>query len=111
MKEAYTYILSNKNRTVFYIGVTNNLWRRVLEHKSGLGSAFTKRYNLNDLMYYEEFNTIEDAIVREKQLKNWHRSWKINLIKESNINMYDLAHNWCTKEEIQDFKETQDYIE
>ena len=91
MKTGYIYILSNKNRTVFYIGVTNNIWRRVLEHKAGLGSKFTKRYNIIDLMHYEEFNTIGNAIAREKQLKNWHRLWKINLIKESNINLHDLA--------------------
>lgn len=111
MKTGYIYILSNKNRTVLYIGVTNNLWRRVLEHKAGLGSVFTKRYNISDLMYFEELNTIEDAIVREKQFKNWHRSWKLNLIKESNPSFEDLASSWYTIDEIKDFKETQDYIE
>ena len=110
MKEGYIYILSSKNRTVFYIGVTNNLQRRVLEHKAGLGSAFTKRYNLKFLMYYEEFKTIEDAIVREKQLKNWHRSWKINLIKETNPELDDLGADWYSEEEIREFVESQDYI-
>ncbi len=110
MKEGYVYILTNKNRTVLYTGVTNNIWRRVLEHKSGLGSVFTKKYNLSYLMYYEEFNSIGDAIVREKQVKNWHRKWKINLIKETNPSLDDLASAWFTEEEIQDFRETQDYI-
>ena len=62
-------------------------------------------------MYYEEFNTIEDAIVREKQLKNWHRDWKINLIKEANPGLDDLAVDWYTQEEIEDFIRIQDYIE
>jgi len=111
MKAGYTYILTNKSCLTFYIGVTNNIWRRILEHKSGLGSKFTKKYNLTYLMCFEEHSTIEDAIVREKQLKNWHREWKINLIKESNPEMLDLAASWYTEEEINDFKETQNYIE
>ena len=111
MNPGYVYILSSRKRTTFYIGVTNNIWRRVLEHRSGLGSKFTKRYNLTYLMDYEEFNTIEDAIVREKQLKNWHRDWKINLIKETNPGLDDLAVDWYTQEEIEDFIRIQDYIE
>lgn len=62
-------------------------------------------------MLYEEFQTIEDAIVREKQLKNWHRGWKVNLIKETNPNLNDLASDWYSEEQIKDFIETQDYIE
>jgi putative endonuclease len=105
------YILSNKYRTTFYIGVTNNVRRRVLEHKSGLGSKFTKRYNLHDLLYYEEFLTMEDAIVREKELKNWHRDWKIKLIKSINPEMNDLSVGWYAEGEIEDFKQSQNYIE
>ncbi|MFY9307522.1 MAG: GIY-YIG nuclease family protein [Bacteroidia bacterium] len=88
-KNGYVYILSNKNRTTFYIGVTNNLQRRVLEHRSGQGK-FTSRYNLTDLVYFELIPDIEEAILREKQLKRWHRDWKINLIKSKNPEMRDL---------------------
>jgi putative endonuclease len=109
--ESAVYILSNKYRTTFYIGVTNNIRRRVLEHKTSLGSKFTKRYNLHDLMYYEKFQTMEDAIVREKELKNWHRDWKINLIKSLNPEMIDMAAEWYEEGEIEDFRQTQDYID
>jgi len=84
--------MSNKNRTTFYIGVTNDIDRRVAEHKEGLGSAFCRRYNLCDLVYYEQILDIEQAIDREKQLKRWHREWKINLIKSVNPEMKDLAY-------------------
>jgi len=83
-KTYYIYIVSNKIRTTFYIGVTNNLLRRIYEHKNELIEGFTKKYKLKDLIYFEEFNNINEAIKREKQLKNWHRDWKINLIKKIN---------------------------
>ncbi len=89
-KGGFVYILSNKNNTVLYIGVTNDLERRILEHKSGLIKGFSKQYNLNKVVYFEEYATILDAIAREKQLKNWHREWKFNLIKEKNPNLDDL---------------------
>ncbi|MDQ3046221.1 MAG: GIY-YIG nuclease family protein [Bacteroidota bacterium] len=88
-KNGYVYILSNKNRTTFYIGVTNNLQRRVLEHRSGSGK-FTSKYILTDLIYYEMIPDIGLAIKREKQLKGWNRSWKIDLIKTVNPLMKDL---------------------
>jgi len=84
--------MSNKNRTTFYIGVTNDIDRRVAEHKEGIGSAFCIKYNLIDLVYYEQILGIEQAIDREKQLKRWHREWKINLIKSINPEMKDLAY-------------------
>ena len=90
LKNGYVYILSNKNRITFYIGVTNNLEKRVSEHRSGKGSIFTSKYNLADLVYYELIPDIEQAIKREKQLKRWHRDWKINLIKSVNPDMKDL---------------------
>lgn len=93
----YVYIMSNKSHNVFYIGVTNNIRRRVFEHKSGEGSVFTSKYNLTFLLYYEKSGDINQAIKREKQLKNWHRGWKINLIKELNPEMEDLAQDWFTK--------------
>lgn len=90
----YIYIISNKNRTTFYIGVTDNLRRRVYEHKHELIGGFSKKYKLKDLIYFEEYKNIIEAIKREKQLKNWHRAWKINLIKDRNPEMKDLTDKW-----------------
>ena len=86
----YVYVLTNFTNTTFYIGVTNNLERRVLEHKSGLISGFTEQYRVTKLIYFEYYSRIEDAIAREKQLKNWHKDWKFNLIREKNPRLLDL---------------------
>ncbi len=86
----YVYILTNFTNTTPYIGVTNNLERRTLEHRSESIPGFTKHYHITKLIYYEEFSRIEDGIAREKQLKNWHRDWKFNLIKSSNPKLLDL---------------------
>jgi putative endonuclease len=94
LTNAFIYIMSNKNLTTFYIGVTNDLERRVKEHKDGNGSEFTSKYKLNYLVYYEIISDIKTAIQREKQLKNWHRKWKLDLIKELNPEMLDLAAEW-----------------
>ncbi len=83
--------MSNKSRSTLYIGVTSNLPARVLEHKSGLGSKFTSKYKCFDLIYYEAHHSIVHAIQREKQLKNWHRDWKMNLIKAENPELKDLS--------------------
>jgi len=80
----YVYILTNKTNKVLYIWVTNNIARRINEHKQWLVDGFTKKYNCKKLVYVEEYKDIKDAIKREKQLKNWHRERKLNLIKESN---------------------------
>ena len=93
MKESYIYILSNKNRTVLYIGVTSNLLNRIENHKNGSGSKFTKKYNVNELLYFEPFIEINQAIKREKQLKNWNKEWKWNLIKENNPDLVDLYND------------------
>ncbi len=93
-KTGFVYIMSNKNRTTYYIGITNNLERRVGEHKAGTGSSFTSKYKLFDLVYFEMIPDIAQAIAREKQLKRWHRDWKINLIKSENPEMKDLAVDW-----------------
>ncbi len=87
----YIYILTNFKNTVLYIGVTNDLDRRILEHKNELIEGFTKKYKLKKLVYFEECSQIEDVIIREKQLKNWHREWKINLIKTTNPDFKDLS--------------------
>ncbi|WP_010517049.1 GIY-YIG nuclease family protein [Croceivirga radicis] len=93
MKPSYVYIMTNTYRTTFYVGVTSDLKKRNIEHKSGIGSSFTKKYNLHDLIYFETFTAIQEAIAREKQLKNWHRDWKINLIKAHNPKMRTLTIN------------------
>ena len=85
----YVYIVSNKTRGVLYIGVTNNIARRMFEHKNHIVDGFSSKYNLDKLVYAEESENIEDAIRREKQLKNWHRDWKINLIESANPNWED----------------------
>ena len=94
MKKGYVYIMSNKNRTTIYIGVTNDIKRRVYEHKEGIGSVFTSRYNLTDLLYVEEIHGMKNAINREKQLKRWQKEWKQNLIKENNPMLEDLSMDW-----------------
>ncbi len=96
MKESFIYIVSNKNRTVLYVGVTSNLIKRISSHKNGTGSVFTKKYNVNQLMYFELFSDIRLAIKREKQLKNWHSEWKWNLIKENNPELIDLYEGLTT---------------
>jgi putative endonuclease len=92
-RQYYVYILTNKSNKVLYVGVTNNLERRIFEHKNKLVEGFTKKYNLNKLVYYEATNEIDRALEREKQLKNWHRDWKINLINSSNPAWKDLSDN------------------
>lgn len=84
MSQSYIYILANKYLTTFYIAVTSELSKRIIEHKEGLASKFTKRYTITDLVYYEKFSEINQAIDREKKLKNCCKEWKINLIKELN---------------------------
>ena len=91
MKTFYVYFVSNPNRTVLYIGVTNNLERRVLEHKAKSIPGFTKKYNCVDLVYYEQVSDIKAAIQREKQLKKWNRIKKLNLIKAFNPKLVDLS--------------------
>jgi len=90
MKSSYIYILTNKYRTTFYVGVTADLNKRITEHQNEIGSVFTKKYNLKYLIYFEEFNDINQALAREKQIKNWRKDWKINLIKEKNPNLETL---------------------
>lgn len=92
-KEYYVYIMTNKSRTL-YIGVTNNLMRRVDEHKKKLVSGFTSRYNIQFLVYYESTPSIHEALVREKQIKGWLRAKKIALIKSMNPEWKDLSEEW-----------------
>lgn len=83
--------MTNAYNSTFYIGVTNNLNRRVYEHKQKVVKGFTQQYKLSKLVYYEEGSNVNDALIREKQLKNWHREWKINLIRKVNPSMKDLS--------------------
>ncbi len=86
----YVYILASKIGGTLYIGVTNNLVRRVYEHREKLAEGFTKKYGVTRLVYFEAHSDVEAAIVREKQMKKWNRAWKIRLIEESNPNWDDL---------------------
>jgi len=89
-KGGYVYIMTNTYRTVFYIGVTSNLALRSFQHKNLEGSKFTTRYQCTDLVYYEFHDFIEEAILREKQMKKWNREWKSNLVRSYNPEMRDL---------------------
>ena len=86
----YVYILASKPQGTLYVGVTNDLIRRVLEHKQGLVPGFTKRYRVHLLVYFEEHGDYHGAIAREKKLKRWRRDWKRALIEESNPHWADL---------------------
>jgi len=90
MLSYYVYIMTNMAFGTLYIGVTNNLIRRVFEHKEKVTEGFTKEYGLDKLVYYEVHDSIESAIVREKQLKKWNRNWKLRLIMERNPEWKDL---------------------
>ena len=90
MREFYVYILTNKRNGTLYIGVTNNLQRRVYEHKNNLKKGFTKKHQLHHLVYFESTEDIRSALQREKQLKKWERGWKIELIEKNNPQWKDL---------------------
>jgi putative endonuclease len=86
----YVYILASRVGGTLYIGVTNDLVRRIGEHKLEIAEGFTKRYSVHKLVYFEQFDDVENAIRREKQLKKYNRAWKIRLIEELNPNWDDL---------------------
>jgi len=90
----YVYVMTNPNATTLYMGVTNNLERRVYEHKMKLVDGFTRRYNLTILAYFEEGNDVLSAIAREKQLKGWLRLKKVELIESVNPEWRDLSEEW-----------------
>ena len=94
MNEYYVYILSNKINSTLYVGMTNDLKRRIFEHKNKLIPGFTEKYNVNKLVYFETVSDVKAAIQREKNLKNWNRSWKIELIKKNNPTFKDLSEDW-----------------
>mgnify|MGYP004451711767 FL=1 len=96
----YVYLLTNKNRTCFYIGMTNDLVRRMIEHKSKRNDGFTSKYNISKLVYYECYFQVEHAIAREKQLKRWRRLWKIELIEKVNAEWNDLSESIGVTDEM-----------
>ena len=87
----WVYILSNNSRTSLYIGVTNDLHRRYMEHKNGIVEGYSKKYRCHALLFYEEFSDVQDAIAREKELKGWSRAKKEALIRTMNPYLWDLA--------------------
>ncbi len=89
----WVYIMSNKTRSVLYIGITNDLYRRYCEHRDGTITGFTQKYRCHSLVYYEEYNLVDDAIVREKEMKGWSREKKEKLIATVNPQMEDLAQD------------------
>ena len=95
MKDYFVYILSSQPKGTPYIGVTNDLYRRVQEHKHGLVEGFTRTYHVHQLVHFERYHTIQCAIEREKQLKKWNRAWKIRLIEENNPDWDDLFFQYC----------------
>jgi putative endonuclease len=90
MRAYYVYILTSVNRKVMYVGVTNNLENRVAQHRNGEGGAFTRRYRVHILVHAEEYQYVEDAIAREKEIKGWRRSKKDALVEATNPSWADL---------------------
>ena len=94
MYRYWVYIVGNKGATAVYIGVTNNLQRRIAEHKTGAISGYTQQYKCNRLLYFEEYQNIKHAIAREKELKGWKRERKESLIATQNPHRIDIASDW-----------------
>jgi putative endonuclease len=94
MNQYYVYILASRRNGTLYIGFTNDLQRRLYEHKHGLVEGFTKKYSVHTLVYYEDTTDVTAAIAREKQLKKWNRAWKLQLIESVNPEWKDLAADW-----------------
>jgi len=92
--EYYVYILASKRHGTLYVGVTNNIEMRLQQHRDGVVGSFVKKYSVYMLVYYESFTYVEDAILREKQIKKWRRDWKIRLIEEMNPWWDDLSSLW-----------------
>ena len=91
----YTYILASRRNGTLYTGVTNNLIRRVTQHRTGSAEIFTRRYKVHQLVWFETHEDIEEAIIREKRIKKWRRAWKIEMIEKTNKNWRDLYSEIC----------------
>jgi putative endonuclease len=94
-KQAFVYIMTNRPNGTLYVGAATNLVKRVWEHKQGLGSKFTSKYNLHRLIYFETHSGIEDAVARERRIKKWNRAWKIELIETLNPDWHELYDELC----------------
>lgn len=94
LRDYYVYIVSNFANTTIYIGVTNDLQRRLFEHRNANDKTLAGKYKLTKLVHFEILDTAEQAINREKQLKNWHRQWKFDLINTQNPEWIDLSEQW-----------------
>lgn len=90
MKQPCVYLLASKRNGTLYVGVTSNLVQRVWQHKEGLAEGFTKKYGVKLLVWYEQHETMQSAITREKAIKEWQRAWKIELIEKENLAWKDL---------------------
>ena len=90
MKTGYVYILASRRNGTLYVGVTSDLIKRIAEHKDGLTGGFTRKYKVDKLVYYETYDDIGEAILREKRIKKWNRVWKLKLIERDNPNWIDL---------------------
>lgn len=109
MLQGFVYILTNKNNTTLYTGVTRDLQRRIAEHKLHINKGFSDKYNTEKLVYYEVYNRLDVAIQREKKLKRWCRDWKEKLINDFNPEWKDLAESIGVDEEyIQSVKDAYD---
>jgi len=89
-KRGYTYILASQKNGTLYIGITSELVKRIWQHKNNIADGFTRKYAVHRLVYFDVFEDISDAVSREKQLKRWHRQWKLNLIEQQNPDWRDL---------------------
>lgn len=96
----YVYILTNETNTVFYTGFTNDIVRRIVEHKIKIHNSFSSKYNVTKLVYYEHFTDVHNAIEREKKLKKWNREWKWRLIRKMNPGVRDLIYDFASEKEI-----------
>jgi len=94
MKDYYVYFLTSKMNDVLYVGITNNMERRLYEHREGVADSFTKKYRAHKLVYFEMFSDPGNAIAREKQIKNWRREKKNNLVNQMNPDWFDLSEEW-----------------
>jgi len=99
----YVYMLASRRNGTLYIGVTNDIMRRTWEHKNGLAKGFAKKHSVQTLVWFEAFDDIHAAIAREKQLKGWNRTWKINLIEKNNSGWNDVYERLLGKISVPDF--------
>ncbi len=104
MRKYFVYILANKKNGTLYTGVTDNLIRRIIEHKEKLNKGFASKYNINKLVYFENYKYIDEAIKREKCVKRWKREWKIELIESLNKEWKDLIYDITNENEIKEMK-------